>query len=125
MDSQEGNEERQILLNFSEEKELLLGSYEQAAWAYKLALTFNQKSARTHLKIGRIYDEMEDGENALMYAKLAHQIFKRDHKSSELEEAQSFIESLTSKYEDNSEKKQCIKDNLSFIVDVAIRLKVY
>ncbi len=105
MDSQEGNEERQTLLNFSEEKELLLGSYEQAAWAYKLALTFNQKSARTHLKIGRIYDEMEDGENALMYAKLAHQIFKRDHKSSELEEAQSFIESLTSKYEDNSEKK--------------------
>jgi hypothetical protein len=57
------------------------------------------------LKIGRIYDEMEDGKNSLMYVKLAHQIFKKAHKSSEMHETQAFIESLTTKYKDISDKK--------------------
>jgi len=98
MDSQTDAEERQKLLDLSNNEGLVLGSYEQAAWAYKLALSFNRKNAKTHLKIGKIYDEMKDGRNALMYAKLAHQIFKRNHNSSQLEETQSFIDLLTTKY---------------------------
>jgi hypothetical protein len=70
-----------------------------------LALAFNHKSAETHLKIGKIYDEMQDGKNALMFANLAHQIFKRNHKSSQMDEAQSFIDQLTAKYENKPEKK--------------------
>ena len=60
MDSKQDAEERQNLVNISQEQDLLLGSYEQAAWAYKPALTFNWKSAETHLKIAKIYDEMEE-----------------------------------------------------------------
>jgi hypothetical protein len=104
MDAQQDTLERKNLLDFSEDKKLLLGSYEQATWAYKLALKFNQKSADTHLKIGKIYDEMQDGKNALMYVKLAHQIFKTAHKSSEVKETLAFIESLTSKYNNISDK---------------------
>lgn len=53
MNSQTDTEERQNLLDLSDNGDLLLGSYEQAAWAYKLALTFNRKNAETHLKIGK------------------------------------------------------------------------
>ena len=105
MNSQTDTEERQNLLDLSDNGDLLLGSYEQAAWAYKLALTFNRKNAETHLKIGKIYDEMEDGRNALMYTKLAHQIFKRNHNSRQMEATQSFIDLLTTKYENKSGKK--------------------
>ena len=98
------DEEKQNLLDLSENGDLVLGSYEQAAWAYKLALNFNHRSAETHLKIGKIYDEMKDGQNALMYAKLAHQIFKRNHNSSQMEETQSFIDLLTTKYKNQSKK---------------------
>jgi hypothetical protein len=85
-----------------------------------LALNFNHRSAETHPKIGKIYDEMKDGQNALMYAKLAHQIFKRNHNSSQMKETQSFIDLLTTKYKNQSEKKWCTKDNISFIVGVTI-----
>ena len=105
MDSQKDTEERQNLLELSGNGGLLLGSYEQAAWAYKLALNFNRKNAKAHLKIGKIYDEMGDGRNALMYAKLAHQIFKRNDNSSQMKETQSFIDLLTAKYENKSGKK--------------------
>ncbi len=120
MDSQMDDEEKQNLLDLSENGDLVLGSYEQAAWAYKLALDCNHRSAGTHLKIGKIYDEMKDGQNALMYAKLAHQIFKRNHNSSQMKETQSFIDLLTTKYKNQSEKKWCTKDNISFIVGVTI-----
>jgi len=112
MNSQTDTEERQNLLDLSDNGDLLLGSYEQAAWAYKLALTFNRKNAETHLKIGKIYDEMEDGRNALMYTKLAHQIFKRNHNSRQMEATQSFIDLLTTKYENKSGKKGCMTDNV-------------
>ena len=105
MDSKQDVEERQNLLNISHEQDLLLGSYEQAAWAYKLALTFNRKSAETHLKIAKIYDEMEDGLNAIMFTKLAHKIFIRSRKSIQIEETQSLIDILTAKYENKSENK--------------------
>jgi hypothetical protein len=105
MDSKTDNEERQNLLKLSDQKGLLLGGYEQAAWAYKLALTFDRKNPATHLKIGKIYDEMEDGPNALMFTKLAHKIFKRGRNSSQIEETQTLIDTLTAKYEDKSGKK--------------------
>ena len=98
MDAEKDDEKRKSLLDLSGNRDLLIGSYEQAAWAYKLALTFNHKSAETHLKIGKIYDEMEDGKNALMFAGLAHKIFKRNHNSSQMEETKSFIDLLTTKY---------------------------
>ena len=109
MDSQKDENERQKLLDLSGNRDLLLGSYEQAAWAYKLALTFNHQKAETHLKIGKIYDEMEDGINALMFANLAHQIFKRSRNSNQMKETQSFINALTAKYENNSGKKMMPK----------------
>jgi hypothetical protein len=105
MDSETDDQEKQSLLELSGNRDLLLGSYEQAAWAYKLALTFDRKSAETHLKIGEIYDEMEDGQNALMFAKLAHQIFKKSRNLSQMEKTQSYIDSLTAKYESPAEKK--------------------
>jgi len=108
MNSQ-NDKERQRLLDLSDTQDLLLGSYEQAAWAYKLSLDFTQKNAETHLKIGKIYDEMADGRNALMHAKLAHQILKRGDNSRRLKEAQTFIEMLTTKYENTSAKNNSIQ----------------
>jgi hypothetical protein len=64
MDSKKDGMNRQELLNSPDNQDLFVGSFEQAAWAYKLALAFNHKSAETHLKIGKIYDEMQDGKNA-------------------------------------------------------------
>jgi hypothetical protein len=104
INSQKDDEERQKIFNLSDNQSLLLGSYEQAAWAYKLSLTFNHKNAETHLKIGKIYAEMGDGRNALMHAKLAHQIFKKRDNSKQMKETQTFIEMLTSKYKDKLEK---------------------
>ena len=105
MDSIETDEERQGLLSLSFDRDLYLGSYEQAAWAYKLALNFNKKNGPIHLKIGKIYDEMGDGINALMYAKLAQKLFRKNHNSKELQKTQSLIERLNAKYEPESEKK--------------------
>lgn len=102
--SQKDNEERQKILDLSDNQNLLLGSYEQAAWAYKLSLGFNHKNAETHLKIGKIYDEMGDGQNAIMHAKLAHQILKKRDNSRQMEEAKTFIEKLTLKYKGKSKK---------------------
>lgn len=102
--SQKDDEERQKIFDLSDNEDLLLGSYEQATWAYKLSLTFNHKSAETHLKIGKIYAEMGDGRNALMHAKLAHKIFKKHDNSKQLEQTQTFIEMLTTKYKDKFEK---------------------
>lgn len=104
INSQKDDEERQKIFDLSDNENLVLGSYEQAAWAYKLSLTFNNKSAETHLKIGKIYAEMGDGRNALMYAKLAHQIFKKHDNSKQMEETQTFIEKLIAKYKDKLEK---------------------
>ena len=104
INSQKDDEERQKIFDLSDNDNLLLGSYEQAAWAYKLSLTFNNKSAETHLKIGKIYAEMGDARNALMYAKLAHQIFKKRDNSKQMEETQTFIEMLIAKYKDKFEK---------------------
>lgn len=104
IDSQKDDEVRQKIFDFSDNQGLILGSYEQAAWAYKLSLNFNHKSAETHLKIGKIYAEMGAGRNALMHAKLAHQIFKKRDNSKQMEETQTFIKMLTSKFKDKSEK---------------------
>ncbi len=104
INAQKDDEERQKIFNLSDNQSLLLGSYEQAAWAYKLSLTFNHKSAETHLKIGKVYAEMGDGRNALMHAKLAHQIFKKHDNSKQMEETQTFIKMLTSKYKNKFEK---------------------
>lgn len=94
--------EKVALLQFAQKKGLPLGSYEQAAWAFKIALTFNTEKAETHLRIGKIYDEVNDGDNAIMYARLAHSLFKKNRKTTKMEEAQNFIESLTIKYEDKA-----------------------
>lgn len=94
--------EKVALLQFADKKGLPLGSYEQAAWAFKIALTFNTNKAETHMQIGKIYDEVNDGDNALMYARLAHLLFKKNKKTTKTEEAQNFIESLTIKYEDKA-----------------------
>lgn len=102
--SQKDAKDRQKILALSENQEFLLGSYEQAVWAYKLSLTFNHKSAETHFKVGKLYDEMGDGINALMHAKLALQIFKRHDNSRQMEETLAFIETLTKKYKTKSEK---------------------
>jgi len=90
------------LLQFANKKGLPLGSYEQATWAFKIALTFNTNKAETHMQIGKIYDEVNDGDNAIMYARLAHLLFKKNKKATKMEEAQNFIESLTIKYEDKA-----------------------
>jgi hypothetical protein len=94
--------EKVALLQFANKKGLPLGSYEQAAWAFKIALTFNTNKAETHMQIGKIYDEVNDGDNAIMYARLAHLLFKKNKKATEMEEAQTFIESLAIKYEDKA-----------------------
>jgi len=94
--------EKLALLQFANKKGLPLGSYEQAAWAFKIALTFNTNKAETHMQIGKIYDEVNDGDNAIMYAQLAHLLFKKNKKAAKMEEAQNFIESLTIKYEDKA-----------------------
>jgi hypothetical protein len=93
--------------DLSDNENLLLGSYEQAAWAYKQPLTFNHKSAetQTHLRIGNIYAQRGDGINALMHAKLAHKIFKKRDNSKQLKQTQTFIEMLTTKHKDKFEKK--------------------
>ena len=65
---------------------------------------------------------MEDGLNAIMFTKLAHKIFIRSRKSIQIEETQSLIDILTAKYENKSEKKWCLKDNKSFIVDRKIAI---
>lgn len=103
--SQKNDEDRQKILDQSENQDLLLGSYEQAAWAYKLSLGFNHKTAETHYKIGKIYNEMGDGRNALMHARLAHQLLKsRDNSKQMEEEVMAFIEKLMLKYKSKSEK---------------------
>jgi hypothetical protein len=94
--------EKVALLQFANKKGLPLGSYEQAAWAFKIALTFNTNKAETHLQIGKIYDEVNDGDNPIMYSKLAHLFFKKNENASKMEETQNFIESLTIKYEDKA-----------------------
>ena len=104
INSQKDDEERQKIFNLSYSENLFLGSYEQAAWAYKLSLTFNHKSAETQLKIGKFYAEMGDGRNALMHAKFAHQIFKKQDNSKQMVETQTFIEMLTAKYKDKFKK---------------------
>jgi hypothetical protein len=96
------NMEKVALLQFANKKSLPLGSYEQAAWAFKIALTFNTNKAETHMQIGKIYDEVNDGENAIMYARLAHLLFTKNEKVTKMEESQSFIESLTIKYKDKA-----------------------
>ena len=103
--SQKDDGDRQKILDLSENENLLLGSYEQAAWAYKLSLGFNYNAAETHFKIGKIYDEMGDGQNAIMYARLAHQILKKRDNSKQMEEeVMAFIENLMLKYKSESEK---------------------
>ena len=52
-----------------------------------------------HLKIGKIYNEVNDGDNAINYPKLAHLLFKKNKYSLKMQEALNFIESLTIKYE--------------------------
>ncbi|MEK9628039.1 MAG: hypothetical protein VW455_03360 [Nitrospinota bacterium] len=93
--------EKLALLKFANEEALPLGSYEQAAWAFKIALRFNNKGD-THLTIGKIYDEINDGKNAIMYAKLAHLVFRQKRNSAKIKEAESFIESLSKKYGDKT-----------------------
>ncbi len=97
-----GDIEKVSLLQFAQKKGLPLGSYEQAAWAFKIALRFNTNKGQTHLTIGKIYDEVNDGKNAIMYAKLAHLVFRQKKNSTKIKETQNFIESLTKKYEDKT-----------------------
>jgi len=52
-----------------------------------------------HLEIGKIYNEVNDGDNAIIYSKLAHLLFKKNKNFSKMQEALNFIESLTIKYE--------------------------
>jgi len=94
--------EKLALLQFANQESLPLGSYEQAAWAFKIALNFNTNKGETHLTIGKIYDEINDGKNAIMYAKLAHLVFKKKSNPAKIKEVQNFIESLTIKYEDSA-----------------------
>ena len=72
--------EELALLQFANKKGLPLGSYEQAAWAFKIALTFNINKAETYMQIGKIYNEVNDGDNAIMYARLAYLLFKKNKK---------------------------------------------
>ena len=52
-----------------------------------------------HLEIGEIYNEVNDGDNAIIYSKLPHLLFIKNKNSSKMQEAQNLIESLTIKYE--------------------------
>ena len=94
--------EKLALLQFANRKDLPLGSYEQAAWAFKIALSFNRSKGETHLTIGKIYDEINDGKNAIMYAKLAHLVFKQGKDKAKIQEAENFIEALSKKYADKT-----------------------
>ena len=90
------------LLKLSNQKNLHLGSYEQATWAFKIALSFNRNQGETHLTIGKIYDEISDGKNAIMYARLANLVFIKKNNQAKMKETQSFIESLEKKYGDKN-----------------------
>jgi len=94
--------EKLALLKFSDQNNLQLGSYEQATWAFKIALSFNRNQGETHLTIGKIYDEISDGKNAIMYARLANLVFIKKNNQAKMKEAQSFIESLEKKYGDKN-----------------------
>ena len=94
--------EKLALLKFSNQNNLHLGSYEQAVWAFKIALSFNRNQGETHLTIGKIYDEISDGKNAIMYARLANLVFIKKNNQAKMKEAQSFIESLEKKYGDKN-----------------------
>jgi len=52
-----------------------------------------------HLEIWKIYNEVNDGDNTIIYSKLAHLLFKKNKNSSKMQEARNFIKSLTIKYE--------------------------
>ena len=95
--------EKLALLTFSNQNNIHLGSYEQAAWAFKIALTFNRNQGETHLTIGKIYDEISDGKNAIMYARLANLVFIKKNNQAKMQEAQSFIESIEKKYDDKNQ----------------------
>ena len=97
-----GDFEKMALLKISNQKNLHLGSYEQATWAFKIALSFNRNQGETHLTIGKIYDEISDGKNAIMYARLANLVFIKKNNQAKIKEAQSFIESLEKKYGDKN-----------------------
>jgi hypothetical protein len=90
------------LLQFANKKGLPLASCEQAEWAFKIALTFNTDKAETHMQIWKIYDEVDDGDNAIMYSKLAHLLYRKNKNSLKMQEAQNFIESLRIKYKDKA-----------------------
>ena len=94
--------EKLALLKFSNQNNLHLGSYEQAAWAFKLALSFNRNQGETHLTIGKFYDEISDGKNAIMYARLANLVFIKKNNEAKIKGVQSFIESLEKKYGDKN-----------------------
>ena len=95
--------EKLALLKFSNQNNIHLGSYEQAVWAFKIALSFNRNQGETHLTIGKIYDEISDGENAIMYARLADLVFIKKNNQAKIQETQSFIESLEKKYGDKNQ----------------------
>jgi len=94
--------EKLALLKISNQKNLHLGSHEHAAWAFKISLDFNRNQGETHLTIGKIYDKISDGENAIMYARLANLVFIKKNNQTKIQEAQSFIESLEKKYGDKN-----------------------
>ena len=94
--------EKLALLTFSNQNNIHLGSYEKAVWAFKIALTFNRNQGETHLTIGKIYDEITDGKNAIMYARLANLVFIKKNNQAKMQEVQSFIESLEKKYDDKN-----------------------
>jgi tetratricopeptide (TPR) repeat protein len=88
------SQDRLKLTNYASHSRVTLGSYEQALWTFKMALSRNPNDGDTNFLMGKIFSEIGNTNEALERAKNAEYLFAKNHELERAAETRSFIDSL-------------------------------
>ncbi len=85
-----------------DEPTLVMGSHEIAIWAYKMALERRPENGELNLTLGKIYDELDDEENAERHALIAKELFTKSRKASQLDKVEQLLNKIKTEPTPNS-----------------------
>ena len=88
------SQDRLKLTHYASHSRVTLGSYEQALWTFKMALTRNPNDGDTNFIMGKIFSEIGNTSEALERAKNAEYLFAKNRELERAAETRSFIDSL-------------------------------
>lgn len=91
-------DERSKIIEHANHSDTILGNFDMAVWTLKSAVRLNPESGSTHLQLAQLFEEMQEGAEAIHHAKLAEHLFRKKNQKKRAAEAKTLGQTIYKKF---------------------------